>query len=85
MFDYKTAYYIIYLDILGRLMRSSGFLFICLYGQKYSVIWFLFICSSGFGLMELATCALLGGKKIPGTLKFKLNIVSFPLIGIFTC
>ena len=34
-----------------RYIWSPGFLFIWLYGKKYSVIWFLFIQLSGFSLM----------------------------------
>ena len=33
---------------------SFGFLSIWLYGKKYSVIWFIFIQSSGFGVIALA-------------------------------
>ena len=40
------------LDILGRSIWSSGVLFIQSYVQKYSVIRFLFIRSSGFSLMS---------------------------------
>ena len=38
----------------GRKNQSSGFLFVRWYGKKYLVIWFLFIRSSGFGLMPLS-------------------------------
>ena len=36
-----------------RIFQSSDLLFIWFFGTNYSVIWFLFIRSSGFGLMYL--------------------------------
>ena len=42
-----TIYLPVYQDILGIQIWSSGFLFIRSYGQKYLVIWFLFIQPNG--------------------------------------
>ena len=68
------------LDILGRWNRSSGFLFIRSYGQKYLVIWFLFIKSSGCGLIGLSLSLFVFCHQV---LSIPWSISSYHFNGIF--